>query len=127
MLQVNHEHDLLAAAWEQLEQKTILPQDMEDFFERLGLVPQRASSRRAYQRFFIRAKAIVRWQGMSLGAYSADASRGGLRFLSPIELPLKERVSIRLPNTKEFKIEIVRCERIADACFDCGAMFVLGI
>jgi hypothetical protein len=126
MLDISPEQTLVDLVWEQVELKTLLPKSMEGFFDQLGLVPHRSGCRRAYQRFFIRGKGIVRWQGKDLGVYSADASRQGVRFLSPVELRPKERARIRLPNTKEFQIEIVRCHRVDECCYDCGAVFVLG-
>ncbi len=126
MLDLSPEQNLVELAWDEVEVKTHLPKGMEDFFEQLGLMPHHSGCRRAYQRFFIRGKAILRWQDTHYGVYSADASRGGVRFLSPVELGLKERGRLRLPNTKEFHIEIVRCQRVDDCCYDCGAVFVLG-
>ena len=126
MLDVSAEQNVVDIAWENVELKTRLPENMVDFFDQLGLVPHQPGCRRAYQRFFIRGKAILRWQDRSFGVYSADASRQGVRFLSPVEMSLTERARIRMPNTKEFQIEIVRCHRIADECYDCGAIFVLG-
>jgi hypothetical protein len=126
MLDVEPPQNLIDIAWEQVEVKTRLPNGMGDFFDSLGMMPHASGCRRAYQRFFLRARAILRWQDETYGVYSADASRHGLRFLSPVEMPLSQRARIRLPNTKEFQIEIVRCHRIDDECFDCGAIFVLG-
>ncbi len=126
MLDLSDEQNLVDRAWETTELKTRLPEDMDGFFEQLGLVPRHPSCRRAYQRFFIRGKAILRWQDIYYGVYTADASRQGIRVLSPIELPPQQRGHIRLPNTKEFHIEIVRCHRVDECCYDCGAVFVLG-
>ena len=127
MLELSPNQNLVDLAWDEVEKKTRLPENMADFFEQLGLMPHHSGCRRAHQRFFIRGKAILRWQDTHYGVYSADASRGGVRFLSPVELPIHERVRIRLPNTKEFQIEIVRCHRLDECCYDCGAVFVLGI
>jgi hypothetical protein len=126
MLDISPEQNLVDLAWDKVELKTRLPENWTDFFEQLGLSPARPGCRRAYQRFFIRAKAILRWQDTHYGVYSADASRGGIRFLSPIEIPPTERARIRLPNTKEFQIEIIRCQRMDESCYDCGAVFALG-
>ena len=73
-----------------------------------------------------RGKGILQRNDSYLGVYTADASRQGICFLSPVQLLPKERCRIRLPKTKEFQIEIVRCRRVDEACFECGAMFVLG-
>jgi hypothetical protein len=126
MLDLEPQADIVALTWEQTQLKTRLPKVMADFFEQLGMMPHRSGCRRAYDRFFIRGKAILRWQDICYGVYSADASRQGLRFLSPIELQPTERGRIRLPSTKDFQIEIVRGHRIDEFCYDCGAVFVLG-
>jgi len=118
--------DPVEESWDKIEVKTRLPEDMEDFFECLGLTPRHRGCRRAYQRYFVRGKAILCRQDTYFGVYSVDASRQSVRFLSPIELAPKERVRIRLRNTKEFQIEIVRCRRMDECCYDCGAIFVLG-
>ena len=109
-----------------MEQKTRLPDEMKDFFDYYGPMPARPGCRRAYHRFYLRGKAIVRRQDAHLAVFTADASRQGLRFLSPVQLLPKERCRIRMPNTKEFQIEIVRCRRLGECCYECGAMFVLG-
>jgi hypothetical protein len=117
----------LAHDWDRTElQAQLPPNELEDFCEPVGMMTRQSNCRRSYPRFFVRGKAILRWQGRTLGIYSADASRGGVRFLSPIELVHGARATIRVPNTKEFQIEIIRCQRINDNCYDCGAVFSLG-
>jgi hypothetical protein len=125
MIELVPEESLVDVVWEQTQLQTRLPENMEDFFEQLGLMPHRSGCRRAYQRFFLRGKAILRWRDTCYGVYSADASRGGIRFLAPVAMPVNERARIRLPNTKEFQIEIVRCQQLEESCYDCGAIFVL--
>jgi hypothetical protein len=119
--------EVVGQCWEALEQKTRLPEAMKDSFEQFGSTPVHPDSRRAYHRFYVRGKAILRWQETLYGVYSADASRKGIRFLTPVEIQPKQRARIRLPNTKEFQIEIVRCHRIDEGCYDCGAVFVIGM
>ena len=109
-----------------MELKPRLPDEMNDFFDQHGSMRARPGCRRAYVRFYLRSKAILQRGETHLGVYTADASRQGLRFLSPIQLLPKERCRIQLPNTKEFQIEIVRCRRLEDTCYDCGAIFVIG-
>ncbi len=126
MLDLSNDQGVMKLAWEKVEQKAQLPEEMSDFFDQYGAVPARPDCRRAYHRFFLRGKGILQRQNTYLGVITADASRQGLRFLSPVQLLPKERCRIRLPKTKEFQIEIVRCRRISDGCYECGAMFVLG-
>jgi len=116
----------MAVAWEKVELKPRLSDDMKDFFDQHGTLVARPGCRRAYLRFYLRGQAILQRQGKYLGVYTVDASRQGLCFLSPVQLLPKERCRIRLPKTKDFQIEIVRFSRIADGCYECGAMFVLG-
>jgi hypothetical protein len=126
MLDLGNEQSLMATAWENMELKPRLPDEMQDFFEQHGTLQARPGCRRAYLRFYLRSQAILQRQGNYMGVYTADASRQGLCFLSPVQLLPKERCRIRLPKTKDFQIEVVRCRRIADGCYECGAMFVLG-
>lgn len=126
MLDLGNDQSLIDVAWEKVEQKPRLPDEMKDFFEQHGTLQTRPGCRRAYLRFYLRSKAILQRQESYMGVYTADASRQGLCFLSPVQLLPKERCRIRLPRTKEFQIEIVRSRRIGEGCYECGAMFVLG-
>jgi hypothetical protein len=127
MPELGAETDVLTLCWDSLEQKTRLPAQMQATFEQYGATPVHRETRRAYHRFYVRGKAILRWRETLYAVYSADASRKGIRFLTPIEIQPKERARIRLPNTKEFQIEVVRCHRIDEECYDCGAVFVIGM
>jgi len=126
MLDISNEQSLMQLAWDKVEQKPTLPAEMKDFFDQHGAIPSRPGCRRAYHRFYLRGKGILHRNESYLGVFTADASRQGLCFLSPIQLLPKERCHIRLPNTKNFQIEIVRCRRLGENCYECGAMFVLG-
>src|SRR5262245_35698752 len=126
MLDIGDDQSIVELDWEKVELKPCIPNDMPDFFEHHGAVPSRPGCRRAYHRFYLRGKGILQRQGIYMGVYTADASRQGLRFLSPVQLLPNERCRIRLPKTKEFQIEIVRCRRVCDGCYECGAMFVIG-
>jgi len=126
MLDISNDQGVIQVDWESLELKARLPDEMKDFFDQHGAVPTQPGCRRAYHRFFLRGKGILQRQDGYLGVITADASRQGLRFMSPVQLLPKERCRIRLPRTKEFQIEIVRCRRVAELCYECGAMFVLG-
>jgi hypothetical protein len=126
MLGLSDEQDVIALAWEQVEKKTLLPQKLLDFFDRAGPMPAQHGCRRAYQRFYVRGRGILKYKDTLMGVYTVDASRQGLCFLSPVQILPKERCSIRLPKTKDFNIQVVRCRRVDKDCFECGAMFVLG-
>src|SRR3990172_5210467 len=121
MLDLGHDDSPVAVAWEAAEKQTRLPDHMQPAFQPQAPARPYPGCRRKYQRFHVKSKAILRWRDINLGVYTTDASRKGVRFLSPVELAPKERGGIRLPNAKEFQIEIVRCRHIDDCCYECGA------
>src|SRR5262245_26270752 len=100
MLDLSQAEDLIAVAWESVSLRPQLPASMKEFFDLHGAMPSHHGCRRAYSRFYLRGKAILRRNNEFFGVYTADASRQGIRFLSPVPLGLKERNRIRLPKTK---------------------------
>jgi PilZ domain len=124
MLDLGHDQRVGDAFWNQVELTARIPAQMTDFFQREGPLPTRVGCRRAYPRFYMRGKAILRWDEKYLGVYTVDASRSGIRFFSPIQLLPKVRVHLRLPKVQEFQVEVVRCCRLDECCYDCGAVFV---
>jgi hypothetical protein len=127
MLDLCHEQNVSYPAWDALELKARIPASMPDFFEKKGPTPSRVGCRRAYPRFYLRSKAILRCDNKQLGVYTVDASRKGIRVISPIQLLPKLHVWLQLPDVREFEIEIVRCCRFEERSYDCGAIFIRGI
>ena len=114
-------------SWDTMELTACVPAAMADFFERQGPTPARVGCRRAFPRFYLRGKAVLRSDTKFFGVYTVDASRMGIRFLCPIQLLPKLHVCLQLPNVREFEVEIVRCCRLEERCYDCGAVFIRGI
>lgn len=56
--------------------------------------------------------------------YTVNLARGGLSFLHSEQLFPQERAGIILLDGGDHDIEIVRCRRIQDRCFEIGARFV---
>jgi hypothetical protein len=128
MLDLGDEQDVSNPAWNALELTARIPASMPDFFEKKGLTPTRVGCRRAYRRAYLRGKAVLHCDdGKSLGVYTVDASRKGIRFLSPVQLLPKLHVWLQLPDVREFEVEIVRCCRLEERSYDCGAVFIRGI
>ncbi len=125
MLDCRNEPCVIELHWDSATHQARLPEKFTDFFERHGTVRAREGCRRAYLRFYLRGQAIVDRRGDQLGVFTTDASRQGIGFLSPVQLLPKERCRIQLPKTKGFQIEVVRCRRIDERCYECGATFVL--
>ena len=72
----------------------------------------------------MRGKAVLKRDEARLGVYTKDLSRQGLCFLSPVQLFPLERVTIEMPNEAEYHLELTRCRRIAESCYECGTKFV---
>ena len=103
MLDVSDDQSLMQIAWEKVDKKAVLPADLHNFFDQYGSIASRPGCRRAYNRFYIRGQAILQRNETYLGVYTADASRQGICFFSPVQILPKERCRIRLPKTKTFR------------------------
>jgi hypothetical protein len=124
MLDLDHGQNLMEDLWEMVETKVSAHQLGKDFFAQNGAADARDENQRAYHRYFMRGKAILKRGNSLFGGFTKDVSRQGIGFLSPVQLLPKERVKLRLPVT-ELGLEVTRCRRIDKDCFDCGAKFVL--
>jgi PilZ domain len=125
MLGRGNEQKLIDELWECAAQKAKLPEAMsKDFFTRRGAMTQHFENKRNYHRYYLRAKAILKRNSTVLGSYTKDVSRQGIGFLSPVQLMPKERVRLHLPSA-ELSLEVARCRRVDEGCFECGARFAL--
>jgi len=127
MLDLSHAPGVSDTIWDAVELSARLPGKMADSFERKGPMPVRTPDRRAFRRFYLRGKAVLRCDNRTFGIYTLDASRRGIGFFSPIQLLPKLNVRLQLPGVREFEVEIVRCCRLDELCYHCGAIFVGGI
>ena len=56
--------------------------------------------------------------------YTVNMARSGISFLHSEQLFPRERAGIVLLDGSDYDIEIVRCRRIQDRCFEIGARFI---
>jgi hypothetical protein len=125
MLGRGHEQQLIADLWEMSEPKVKLPYSLADgFLNSHGPLSAYYDDKRSFQRFFLRGKAVLKRHGTMMGAFTKDVSRQGVGFLSPVQLMPREKVQLALPSA-ELKLEVSRCRRVDNACFDCGGRFTL--
>ena len=125
MLALSHERDVIAGAWHACEQKALLPREMAlRFMQAHGAMPLHFESQRSFHRFYLRGKAVLKRGDETFGAYSKDVSRQGVGFLSPVQLMPLEQVRLRIPSA-ELCLEVTRCRRITNQCFEVGARFIL--
>lgn len=125
MLDIAHDKQLIEEMWESAPTKVRLTESLRQMFmEQHGAMPIYHDNRRAYHRYFMRGKAVVLRGDTTLAAYTKDVSRQGIGFLSPVQLLPKERVRLCLPKA-QLSLEIARCRRVDQGCFECGARFAL--
>lgn len=124
MLELDGCLDLIDTMWESADGCARLPSEWDDYFEQTGLVPSRYDNRRSFLRFFLRARGVVE-QGQSVfGVYLKDLSRDGVGFVAPQQFLPLEHLRLLLPGPKSYDIQVVRCRRLGERCYDCGAHFI---
>lgn len=125
MLALGHERELASPSWDTCDRKARLPVHLASrFFEEQGAMPVHFDSQRTFHRFYMRGKAMLTRGDERLGAFTKDVSRQGVGFLSPIQLMPLERVRLQI-RTTELALEVARCRRISEQCFEIGARYVL--
>lgn len=135
---------LLADVVAQLECEINPPREWDDFFRAsedrpLSVVP---IEKRRHERRHLRIQAGLQYRQTAPvlrrpikwhRVYMTNLSRGGIMFLHSEQLFPLERMRMVLPDprVREFVrdpedcvIEVVRCHRIQDRCFEIGAEFV---
>ena len=120
MLRANDESVSFDVAWTELAVKANLPS--KDYLEATGPAPTTRDDRRRFVRFRCRGRAILERGADRIAAYVADASRGGMGIISPIQLFPMERVHITTPGVK-MPLVVVWCRKLAEGCYQCGCKF----
>jgi hypothetical protein len=125
MLAIDNGKKLMDDLWEATPTKVELPEALKPtYFAVQGPEPLFHDNRRAYHRYYMRGKAVLKRGPSMMGTFTKDVSRQGVAFLSPVPLLPKERVKLRVPSA-ELNLEVTRCRRIDPKCFECGAKFAL--
>jgi hypothetical protein len=126
VLVIRDEERLIEGAWESAQVQTQLPAAMaKSFFAHSGPMRGHFDNRRSFHRYYLRDKALLTRGESLLGVYTKDVSRQGICLLSPLQLFPKERVELWLPNGSIYQLQVVRCRRECDHCFDCGTRFTV--
>jgi hypothetical protein len=107
---------------------------MKSLHERRAAPPRLVDSRQFPRRYLV-AQAIVEYrdglpahprQPQRHSVVVADLSRRGLRFLHSEQVFPGELAIIQIASGKQLHIEVVRCRKIADCCYEIGATFCAG-
>jgi hypothetical protein len=122
----------LIEALERLQCEIELPPSWYEHRERLGMAPIVASDKRRFRRYYLPAVAAFKFR-RSFSAlprrgdwhkiYTKDVSRAGIAFFHSEPLFPRERMTILLPDGSRRAVEITRCRRIREHCYEIGAAF----
>jgi hypothetical protein len=125
MLDVGDPTNAFDQLWSSLPKRAALTEEVRAEHTRRGLTFTAPGDRRRHPRFYFWRRAILlRAADCTYAAYTLNLSKSGLRVLSPEQLFPCERVQLMLEADKEFMLEIRRCRRLAENCYECGAKFV---
>ena len=125
MLDLDHEVASLDDVWAQVVEETQLTETLRASYFRDGPLPPLPDCRRTYQRFYLRAKGVLKRGDDLLGVYLKDMSRTGVGLYAPIQLFPKEQLEIWIfPARRKLALEMVRCRRKGPACYECGTRMV---
>jgi PilZ domain len=126
MLDISDERDIIAELLHCVAADVTIPEAMRtEFFELRGPMPVFVENQRSFHRFYLRDRAIIRRGDTLYGGYCKDVSRKGIGFLSPVQLLPLEQIKLYLPKAVVHHLEVTRCRRLEQACYDCGAQFVV--
>ena len=110
-----------------------LPESPDNFFAQSGPIPTVPHDQRRFVRSHLRVVGALQYRH-SLPSFprpsewhkivTCDVSRNGIRFLHSEQLFPNEQMTLLLPDGRPRYVEIVRCQRLGDCCFDIGATFV---
>lgn len=132
MLDRRHESTQLADWLASRPCRVELPEAWHDFFDRAGAIPSYPGDDRRFPRFYIRGRAAMAFidalPGKSRdevwhGIYTREISRDGLRLLHSEQLFPRERLQIIMPDGQTRVVEVARCRRVQQACYDVHARF----
>jgi len=133
MLEHDGARQAIGEILDRLECKVELPSSREEFFEPTGRLPTIPGDRRRYPRHYLRAVAALQCRQTFAAlprpaawhkVYTKDISRCGLAFLHSQQLFPRERMRIILPDGQPRIIEVLRCRRIQERCYEIGARMV---
>ncbi len=98
-----------------------IPTELDDFFEPTGPLPRVLHDQRRFPRHYYRKRAILEQKDGLSRVFMINLSRESISFLHSQQLFPLDRVRLWVEAGVCMKVKIVRCRRIEDRCFECGA------
>ncbi len=122
MLDLDHATEI-NDLWDKTKSKAALPMTPEEFFGKAGLKP--LEGHRAFVRHYLRCQAIMQRVGETHGVYMKDCSRAGMGLISPVQIFPREEIQLWMNTNRCYSLEIIRCRRLQQNCYECGTIFIL--
>ena len=123
MLDLRNTRELIECHWNSLSLRSELPCSEKEYWNQSGPVKVQADTQRRYNRTYLRGIGILHCKEQDLAVFVKDLSRMGIGFYSPVQLFPCDSVALQLPGKKSLILQITRCLRIRDCCFECGSVF----
>ena len=123
MLELHHSKKMTEEFWNSLPMRADLPCSPDQYLSKEGPYEVLPGSRRGYHRFYFRGIAVLRYGGTDYAGYCKDLSRLGIGLYSPIQLYPGDTLLMEVPGKDPLKLEVMRCVRIRERCYECGSRF----
>ena len=129
---VTSNRPVLDEAWGELECGILVPEKFLSIFQKEGVLQTLMHDLRHFPRHHYHVRAVLHYR-QTLPAVprgeerylvlTKDLSRSGLCFLHEQQLFPRERMAVDLAGGKHLNIEVARCTKHNDRCFEIGANF----
>lgn len=123
MLDLRNSRELIECHWQSLDLRAELPCSKQEYWDLSGPMRVQSDSERRFHRYYLREIGILHRGGHDLAVYAKDVSRMGIGLYAPIQLFPCDRVKLQLPGKQTLVLQITRCLRIRDRCFECGTLY----
>ena len=120
-------------AWDDLQCKILVPREFLAILLKEGSLQTVMNDQRRFPRYHYHVRAVLHCR-QTLPAVprgeeryivlTKDISRGGLCFLHEKQLFPRERMTVDLSGERHMDIEVARCVKHNDRCFEIGAIFL---
>jgi hypothetical protein len=114
------------SAWKIATALAKIPKSEEEYFAETGAAPETEDTRRRFRRMRVRGRAIIVQGDEKYGVFTIDVSPMGIGFCSPVQLLPKEKISFFCEQSELLQLEVRRCIRTDEQCYNCGAVFLEG-
>jgi hypothetical protein len=113
--------------WNSVPSRAKLPYDADEYFAARGVAGSHYEMRRQFHRIHMRETGILLRGAERHAVYTKDVSPMGVCVLSPVQVFPCELIRLMLTEGAKLDLELRRCRRVDEQCYECGAVFVDGV